>query len=291
MEKKDKLFRVQSFEDNVDTFTNRNMPIRRVIISDEGEIQFNPDEHKYIYFSKTPKHHYYYLYKKVLKIIDDELRAIHQASILDYNIPENMKKFLPSRWNSLKHYTNFNTNVIKNVQSFFRDFLPPKYIELVSLTYLHAFTNFINDCSMQNMKKVKSPGPEVSDTSIYSGAYGINDIWLDLLKCSITSSGNCTISIDQFFDFLIDNAYYSENVRSDIERLSKDNKYFDLLNYFTYKELSNPKFYDKNNINDIIKYIETIERAQLYSPTIELPPTYFKDVKTSFKEEVRSLKD
>ncbi|MBE5757761.1 MAG: hypothetical protein E7345_02385 [Clostridiales bacterium] len=291
METNNRLFRMQSNNDELNSFTNSNMPIRRVVISDDGEITFNPDEHKYIYFSRSPKHHYYYIYKKILKIINDELKRAHAENNFEYNIPANLKRYLPARFTSLKHYTTFNTNVIRNVQTFFRDYLPPKYVELVSLTYLNAFTEFINKCVVHNMKKIDNPGPEISDTAIYGGAYGINDAWLDLLKCSITHSENCTISIDQFFDFLIDNCYYSENTRHDIEKLSEDKQFFDMLNYFTYKKLLNPQFYDRNNINDAIRYIEKIEREQLFAHKRELTPYYFRQVKSNFKNEIHEMRD
>ena len=285
------LFRVQLADKNVDPYYNRHAPIKRVSISADGGIEFNPDERKYIYFSKSMKHHSYYLYNKVVQIINDELKyAKGRPQFSKIDLPENMAKFLPSKFASLKYY-NMNSEIIKKVQAFFRDYLPPKDVELVSLQYLNTFGTLLDNCAIKNSKKNQSLGPEVSDQRMYGGAYGINDVWLDLLKSSTVITNTTIVKMDKFFDFLLDESFFGEAGRARLNALSQEQELIGSFSSLKYNDVANPKIYDKNNINDIVSIVDQIKDCHLYNPKIELSKEYFSEIKSSFKNELRNERE
>ena len=158
MENKNNIvYRVQSPTLETNPFFNRHVPIKRVTVSGDGSIEFNPNEQKYIYFSQSEKHHCYYIYHKVVKIINDLLKdAKNRPEYAKLDLPENMAGLLPGRCNALQYYTNMNIKVMENVQKFFSDYLPPQHVELVSLKYLNSFATLLNDCTVHNTKKCHS---------------------------------------------------------------------------------------------------------------------------------------
>ena len=148
-----RLYRVQLADENVSPYYNRHAPIKRVSVSAQGDIEFNPDEMKFIYFSKTMKHHTYYMYNKFIQMINDELKyAKGRSEYSKLGLPKNLSKLLPTNYNALKYY-NINSNILKNLQCFFKDYLPPKYVELVSLKYIDSFGVLLDDCIVRNSKK------------------------------------------------------------------------------------------------------------------------------------------
>jgi len=285
----DQIHRVQADDVGDNPFLNRSVPIKRVIVAPDGDLEFNPDSEKFIYFSKSYDHHNYYIFSKVLKIIREELaKANADPKFASLNLPDDFRAF--------SYYNNVNVDIIKRVKDFFRNYLPPKYVELVTLKYLHSFTDLITNCTELNVRKDKTKCgdcPEVSDKSLHGGAFGINNYWLELLKCCTISSKSCELSMDQFFDFLLDN---SSRVRVDKQRLndvlSSNHILMQLLNTLTYKELQNPRFFDKNNVNDVIKYLQLIEDYRLFNAKkfgTSSPITH--DVKRTFKRDVREVQD
>lgn len=286
------VYRVQSTNLDTNPFFNRHIPIKRVSVSADGNIDFNPDEHKYIYFSKNEKHHCYYIYHKVVKIINDILRdAKSKPEYAKLDLPDNMAGLLPGRCNALQYYTNMNMKVMQNVQTFFSDYLPPQYVELVSLKYLHSFASLLDDCTVKNTRKCHSNGPEISDTGLYRGAYGINDTWLDLLKCSTTESRTAKLSLDRFFDFLIEESYYGRAGRARLAELGDNQGFFKILESMTFTKLANPLLTEKNNINDITHHIQRIESLHQYNPNIDLSSSYFRDTIADFKQEIRDYRE
>ena len=286
-----RLYRVQLADTSANPYYNRHAPVKRVSVLSSGEVEFNPDERKFIYFSKSVKHHSYYMYNKVVQIVNDELKfAKGRPEFAKLDLPDNMGKFLPSRYCALKYY-NINTEVIKKLKNFFRNYLPPKEVELVSLRYLNCFGQLLENCVVKNSRKQRSAGPEVSDQTMYGGAYGINDTWLDLLKSSTISTKTAKFGMDQFFDFLMDETYFGVAGRAKLESLTEERDMFRMLGVMTYNELRNPKFYDKNNSNTATKIIDKINDEHLYNPNIELGDDYFREVKANFKQEIREERE
>lgn len=235
-------------------------PAKRVIVSNDGKIEFNPDASKFVYFSKTEQHHVYYIYSKVLKIIMAELdkhkdlTCVKELGVL-------------SNFRATDLLSGINYSIIKEVQKFFQEYIPPKYVELVSLKYLNVFSRMFEDCAIENLKKqAQCNVPEVSDKRIFKGAYGINDAWLELLKCSTFESVHLTLSLEQFFDFILANSYKYKTTKNSLKPiLNNYPQFFEILNITTKRILANPKFSDKNNVNDIKYYIQAIEEYKLYN--------------------------
>ena len=274
-----KMYRLQGNSKPLQSVMH-NAPVKRVIISSFGKIEFNPDERRFIYFSKTNTHHVYYIFNKVIKIIIDELNRNHDTLI--YN-----KLGLPSQIMPYHFYNQSYKSIIKNVKDFFKNYLPENCLELVTFNYLHTFSEFLLKASTSNKCKKNQGLPEISDTRMFGGAYGINDAWLELLKACIVSSEQTKLNLDNFFDFILDNSYRGANCRVTLKQvLLKNPEFFNLLNILTYAELKNPDFYNKNNINKMKQSISEIEEKHLYNSNITLSKQDFLQVKKQLKQEI-----
>ena len=274
------VHRVQDSSKNSSPFSNNHCPIRRVIVSDAGEIKLNPDSEHFIYFSRTKMHHAYYIYSKVLKIITKEIEKAKAD-------PYFAKLDLPDDFRAFRYYTHINTQVIKEVNNLFTNYLPPKKVELVTLQYLNAFSELFELCATKNHQKNFGKNyPEISDTSTFGGAYGINDAWLELLKACIVSSKTCTVPVNSVLEELLEIKHI---VKVDDQRLksilTRNEAMFEILEHMTYTELQNPEFQDKNTPNKITNLLELIEEHQMYAPHLELDHQFFGSQRKHFKDE------
>lgn len=252
------MYRVQ----NASYKLNEYLPVKRVIVNGLGKIDFNPDGNKYIYFSKTNKHHVYYIFYKVLKIIRNNVKMANKfPKYADAALPPDFTLEMAFR----------NSQIIKDVKKFFSDYMPPCEVELVTLRYLNTFAKMVNEYATKN--KNKTGGlflPELSDTKYFGGAYGLNNAWLELLRCSTVSTEVCKVSLNKFFDFLIDNSYRSNVCRQSIDNVLKTNPHlFEFMEAITYSKLPNIGFSDKNNMNNIITALHYILDNDLYNQTHE----------------------
>jgi len=279
------LYRVQADKQDTNPYLNRNLPMKRVIVSSVGKIEFNPDAKQYIYFSRSQKHHIYYIFNKVLKIIVDELKNAKAQPIFKYlDIPEDLTNY--------NLYKCSDHKILRRVQNFFKNYLPQTDVELVTLKYLNSFGKVLDKCIENNKsKQYESFAPEYSDRTTYGGAYGINDAWLNLLKSCIYSTELTNLSIDKFFDFMIENSYQTVAARARLKTvLNTNSQFFKILNYVTYRELKNPAFFDKNNVNNMIFAIESIMDKKLYAADGSVLSSDFKEAKKEIKKEIEELR-
>lgn len=279
-----KMYRVQSINLDSKPLLNKSVPIKRVIISNVGKINFNPNLNQYVYFSRTDKHHVYYIFNKILKIIVDQLKKLESVKMYkDIGLPENFDESI--------FYRNVDWNVIKRVQEFFRSWVTPIGVELVSLTYLNSFSDLINRCYVNNKNKKKGSMPEISDTKFYQGAYGLNGDWLDLLKCVTVSTTTTNLYLDKFFEFYIGASSYRSAAKVSIKGILKQHpRFFDILEDLTYNELENPDFVSKNNVNNIVKNINQIYLKNQFNPKANLTEAYFNQVKKEIKTDIEEYK-
>ncbi len=280
------MYRVQSVISYDDGLNTKNLPVKRVLLSGGGQLIFNPNSDKYIYFSRSAGHHIYYLYSRVFKIVKEELRwAKNNDAYRKLNLPDDFRAFT--------FRTNVNVDMIKDVQNFFKNYLPEKSIESIELDYMAGFGKMLEECSVYNVKKkLKMNCPEVSDPHVVGGAYGINDAWLDLLDSCTYQSRSVNITFDYVFDFLRDTAYKGKVSRQVLKYVLEDNPYLaDVTKGVVYATIANPKFFDKNNVNRIISNLEVIEENALYNPDRRCAnEEYFDAKKRELKEEFRSAR-
>lgn len=244
------MYRVQNLDDDMNYF----LPVKRVIVSKNGGIVFNPDQNRYIYFSRSYRHHAYYVFHKVFSTI---------RGVLKNNASSQFK--LPSSHQLFGSYQTVNVNNVKQIQDFFYNYFPPYFFELVAFDYIKCYSDIFEKCSIKNMDKAKIQGnriPEISDNCVYGGAYGINDAWLELLRSCIKTSKYSCFSLDDFFDYLIRNSYKAKS-KGGVENYTPF--YFDLLENLVYTEFKNPYFYDKNNANNVTASITKIQKRKLYN--------------------------
>lgn len=280
------LYRVQSTSKRSTLSISKNYPIKRVIINGLGKVVFDADAGNYIYFSRTDKHHCYYIFNKVLKIINEEITNAKKLKLID-------KDYIPDDYKLFNHYYNVNIEIIKKVKEFFNHYIPEAKLELVTINYLNGFSKFIDKCALINAKKgYKTFCPEISDTRTFGGAYGISDAWLELLNCCTVSTSTTCMHMDKFFDFLIDNAYRCKvNKRSLTSVMKANGMLFEIMNEFTSSQLNNPQFFDKKNINKMYKLIDEIKYKKLYNPSANIDNKFFEETKRELKEEILQARE
>lgn len=282
-----KVFRIQASEKETCPFLNRTTPVKRIIVADNGALKFNPDSNKFVYFSRNEKHHTYYIFNKVLKIIKEEVAKASKD-------PQYAKLKLSNDFRAFSYQTNVNIEVIKRVREFFANYIPPKYLELVTLKYLNSFSSLMDECTSRNVSKDKdSKCPEISDTGIFGGAYGINSTWLDLLNCCTISSSTAQLPITKVFDFLLDTSYKAHVSKQRLSFIFNTNPYLmDLLKEMTYKHLANPQFFNQNNTNDVVRHLETIKEQKLYnSAKAEQNRPFSPSTHKKFKTEIQAVQE
>lgn len=278
------MYRLQSSSVGSE-YSLRQAPIKRVLISGVGKIEFNPDESQYIYFSRTNKHHVYYIFNKVLKIIVDSLNSLNHLKIYK-------TLGLPNELDESSFYIAASSDVLKRTQDFFRNFLSPLTVEMVTLKYLNTFSRLFETCAVINKQKSKELVPEISDTRNFGGAYGINDAWLGLLKSCLVSTASSSLSVENFFEFLKENTYRSSSCRKTLKGLLNSNpRFFDCLEDFTYKELENPEFKDRNNVNKMVASVMDIYGKGLYNPALEISQTDIRRVTKKLKNEIEQERE
>ena len=271
------IYRMQGKSSKNYDFSNINCPMKRVIVRKDGYINFNPDNNKFVYFSKNINHHCYYIFNKIIKIINTEIDNYnneHKANLCS----QSLRKF---------HCYGANINVINEVKKIFLDYFPPKYIEVISMRYLWSFTRLFEDCAIINRTNKVYGLPEQSDVSKYGGAYGMNSEWLDLLNCCTDKTEIRSFSIDNFFDFLKYKTPRTSKAIADYEALCcKNPLMMEFLKDLTGYEYFNPKFKDKNNLNDVVSLIEEIERQHLYNSSFINSKEVFIKAKKQLNEDI-----
>ena len=281
------VHRVQTPDVDFRPISSRSTPVKRIMVDAGGFLKFNPDENNYVYLSRTDRHHGYYIFNKVMDIIGENLqKAKADPQFSSLNLPETFKI------HSLFYDVNLNT--IKDVQHFFSHYLPPQYVELVSLKYMNCFGDLLEECKVKNQIKRRSKNalPEVSDTSRYGGAYGLSDYWLELLKDCTVSSKTAKLSVDKFLDFIIDVAPDAKANKVSLRSIMNGgSEMFSLLEHITYTELKNPEFFEKNNSNRITTCLQAIEDYEKFnaSKKAELNHKYFTTARKNFKAEYSEL--
>ena len=281
------VHRIQTPNENFSPFASRSTPVKRILIDDRGFLKFNPDQNNYVYLSRTDRHHCYYIFHKVMEIIGENLKFAKAD-------PRFKGVKLPNDFKIHSLFYEVNLNSIKDVQKFFADYLPPQYVELVSLKYMNSFGDLLEQCKIKNAVKRKGSInlPEVSDTGKYGGAYGLSDSWLELLKACTLSSKTAKLSVEDFLDFVVDVAPEAKAKGVSLRSITTGGTdMFSILENITYQELQNPDFYDKNNANRITSCLQAIEDYKLFNAEKKerLGHRFFARERKAFKEEYHDL--
>ena len=278
------MYRVQSHNSNRKLDINKAYPIKRVIINGVGKIVWMQNASQYIYFSRTDKHSCYYLFNKVLKIVYEELARYKYENLNEeFSILKSYRVF------SKEIY--FSEQAIKRVWNFFNAHIKTDKLEIVTLTYLEGFTKFIEDCSIHNNKISGVALPRRADRSTCGGGYGLSDAWLELLKCTTVSTEVREISINKFFEVLLDVTNYKRINKMTLNEVIEARPIlFSLTKFFTSKRIENPDLYEKDNLLRINRAVEKIKKEQLYNKeSIANPTKYFREMKRSLREEVNEF--
>ncbi len=276
------LYRMQDLNCANNPCVSKNTPVKRVIINSIGKVEFNPDCHQFIYFSRTKNHHVYYVFKKMLKIISDEFNANKHLS----------RTFKDKEVKPSDFYTGMSMSLIKQIRRFFNGYIKPTQVELVMMHYLEAFNRFFESAARPNKSKPSGEkSPEISDTSMFGGAYGLNGPWLELFRTVNPTSSITRLSVDRFFDVLIDTEQMYTHMRRTLKSFVFNNPdYANFLETLTYCNLQNPDFYDKNASNNIVKWVNEIEKGQLYNQDAGLNKRDFARVKRELRFEISSAR-
>lgn len=283
MEQTNEIYRVQNSKIEEPDYTQQ-APLKRVLVANDGQIALNPNQEQFIYFSRTRKHHAYYMLNKIFRIIVSEIEKAKRN-------PYFAKLDLPDDFRAFTYYAYLNINSVKQAKNLFENYLPTQKLELITLKTIHTFNELFEACSIDNhLKTFGKNYPEVSDLSTFGGAYGINDLWLQLMRQCTTSSSVCTITAVSILEKLLECKHL---IKVDSQRLKyvfgKNEALFSILDNLPYSTYSNPNFYDKNTINLITQILEKIEREHCYNPSLNLNHQFFLSQRREIKNNIHDV--
>lgn len=283
MDNLNEIYRVQGSEKN-NPFLNPACPIKRVLVSNTGKIKLNPDSEHFIYFSRSKRHHSYYLYSKVLKIISKEIDLLRNSPM-----GESLK--IPADFRAFRYYSHLNYDDIKRVKDLLTNYTSPQDVELITMSHMPAFSELFEYCATKNHQKDFGKNyPEISDTSTFGGAYGINNIWLELLKQCTVETKTANISLVEVLEELLQ---FKNSIKVSDQRLKSvlncNEALFEILDHLSYKNLTNPEFVDKNTINKITYLLELIEEYRSYNPKLDVNRQFFVNQRKKFKDEYHKI--
>ena len=275
------LYRVQDAEKFPKPYLNTQCPVRRVIVGPSGEILFNPDNKHFVYFSRTKEHHAYYIYNKTFKIIKKEVENAKKDS--------GLSKFDVSAEFICPSHIDFN--MLKKINNLFKNYLPPKNIELVSLEYLKSFGNLFEASATHNNKKDFGKNyPEFADPSTYGGAYGVNTEWLNLLKYCTVATKNSVLPVNRVLEFLLETGHAMIIHKRRFKLIfSSNQELLTLLDKVPSERVMNPAFLNKNAPNEIVSALSSIEENKMYSPKKSFDSHFFSRQRKAFKEEYHEI--
>jgi hypothetical protein len=149
-----------------------------------NENGINPDDLNYIYFSKSIKHHEYYVKKKIIKIINDDILENYSNLKLDHTAflkPDSFKKII---------------KVIENHPLDNKTFS-------IEFSLSQTFNELLKNNHINNRnKKALDRRIEVVDTTKYKGGLGFCDEWLEVFNIFTYFYSYQRITKENILDFL-----------------------------------------------------------------------------------------
>lgn len=227
----------------------RTMPARRISLTKDKGIIFNPDQSRYVFFSPSYTHHVYYLIKKMLDTMNAFLRKMGKDTLtITTRDFDNYQK--------IKQACNALGALKREVK-----------IESMEIDFLSQVKKFIDDCSIDS--KLKNEGqliPEITDKRVCGGGLGLAEDWLELVKYTTVFSKTKNFNLEDFLNFA----------------LEKKNKKLTRKKMCEVYELKNPIFHlvrhisEKDSSNKIYKAIENIYEREEYDTSNQiLTDSYF----------------
>lgn len=274
------LYRVQNGKETYSDF----LPVKRVILSNLGKITFMPDKNRYIYFSRTTDHHFYYIMKSISRLINSELKKLKKNKMsLTLDVPDHLKCF--------DENFKYDINALNALKKYFGEYVQPQEVEFVAFNYLRSFCNLLNNCSILNIDKTKPRdlhSPEVSDITVLGGAYGINGIWLELFNSCIVTTDVARFDLNKFFEIITSEPFVEAMIKSNADKKTWRNLFTTQLQKSVNHELiDNPDFALNGSTKTIVDKLETIKKRKLYNQDDKtINDDYLDAVIENFKEEL-----
>ena len=237
----------------------QSMPYKRISITKEKELIFNPNQDKYVFFSPSYIHHMYYLIKKMIDTMNSFLQKMNKDYLLingrDFNNYDKIKKVCESL-GMLK----------KEIR-----------LESFSILYLAQVKNFINDCSIDSQFKFAGQHiPERTDKRVCGGGLGLSEDWLELLKYTTLFIKTKTFKLEDFLAFVL-------------EKKNKRLTRTEICEMFELKNLTLHKvkhITEKNAINKIYNSIGNIFQKKEYNlQNKNLTDSYFANQRRIIKRD------
>lgn len=237
----------------------KSMPIKRITLTKDKEILFNPDQDRYIFFSPNYMHHTYYMIKKMMDTMNAFLAKLNKERLCISG-----RDF--GDINKIKKACNCLGMLKKEIR-----------IESLSILYLAQVKKLIDDCSIDTQLKLAGQHiPEKTDRRVHGGGLGLTDDWLELLKYTSLFVKTKTFDLDNFFELLLEKKQKKLNMMQLCEMFESQH-----LTLHKLKHIS-----EKNAINNIYQSIDNIFEKNEYNPRNKaLNEAYFSSQRRLIKKD------
>lgn len=243
----------------------KNAPVRRVLIDKEsGNVTFNPDAKKFIYFSGSFRHQSIYAYKKMQAGINEAIAALLAGSGEQILTVRDLVK-------------QINARQADKVL----DMLDDRY-ESVAISVLPRFVSFLSGCAELNSRKKNKKSPEIVDVRAGGGGgFGLADNWLGLFKAVMVKLDVIRVGFDDFFET------YSFRFAGG----KKPSRAEFLAGRQSECSITTNNVSDTNTINNIVKYIQGIYNNKEFDTNNRaLTDDYFEDATRALKTQFRDIR-
>ncbi len=222
--------------------------------------RFVTDQDRYIYFSRTERHHYYFTLKRIRQLLNavvlkDTPYMLSRKQIEDEESFHRIKELV------------INSEKMRGLSS----------IRLVCDSH---FNTFLQENSINNQHKSKDIGIERVDRKCFGGGYGVSGPWLDLLNDLTYFSSFSRITLQDVLDLLdeMKKLHSQGNPKLMKSILEKKYRIFKI----------SPSLYDDFHRYTIMDDLERIYEQGLYLPTSSFatnPQKTMGDILCSYQKE------
>lgn len=212
-------------------------------------------ETKYIYLSKSLRHHQYYMRKRIIQLINREI------------LKESSFQLTPKTLQNLSYY--------REILQYIKNYQEPLNINSIELNFCPVFLNLIQGNGITNMMQKRNRKIEIVDYKKNGGGYGFCDDWLRLLNHLTIFYRFRKITLEDIVSIV--NKYrmiilYGRTFKSDLSRQTKSNLKV------------NPSLFNDFAKYDIIEIMERLCESTLIEPSSPFGKTPTNMIKDTIKE-------
>lgn len=145
--------------------------------------RFEDKGNHYIYFSRTPSHHYYFTVKRIRQLINTTILKDTPYKVTRKQVKD------PTCFSEIRKEV-INSEKVRELNS-------------IALVCDNSYYELLKDNCINNQSKTYQSGVERVDRKAYGGGYGVTDAWLDLFNDLVYFSSYTRINTKDVLELLI----------------------------------------------------------------------------------------